>query len=156
MSASDEPPLETALAAHPFLRGLSPALLREIAGHTERREYGPDVTIAREGDPALEFFLITSGKVGLEMVAPDRPHLTILTLGTGEVFGWSWLTPSHRWRVDARTLKPTQVLVVAGEALRRILEEHPEDGYQFLLRLVPILGQRLDATRLQVLDVHQL
>lgn len=154
MSAPVETSMLAELEAHPFLRGLSPEMLAEMARHTERRDYASEVTIAREGDPALEFLLIVSGKVALEMVPVDRPHLTILTLGPGEVFGWSWLAPPHHWRVDARTLKPTRVLVIPGHELRRILEARPADGYQFLLRLVPVLGQRLDATRLQVLDVH--
>jgi len=142
------------LEHHPFVRGLEPEFLRTVATHTVRRRYDTGATIAREGDPAREFFLIDAGKVALELVPHDRPRLTILTLGPGEVFGWSWLVAPHRWRVDARTLKPTDVLVVAGGELRALLDSHPVEGYQFLLRLVPILALRLDATRLQVLDVH--
>ncbi len=142
------------LDRHPFVRGLGPEFVRAMAEHTRRRRYETGATIAREGDPAREFLLIGAGKVALELVPHDRPHLTILTLGPGEVFGWSWLVAPHRWRVDARALKPTEVLVVAGAPLRALLDAHPRDGYQFLLRLVPVLATRLDATRLQVLDVH--
>jgi CRP/FNR family transcriptional regulator, cyclic AMP receptor protein len=148
---------ETAdLEHHPFVRGLGEEFVRAMAAHTTRRRYDTGTTIAREGDPAREFFLIHAGKVALELVPHDRPHLTILTLGPGEVFGWSWLVAPHRWRVDARAMKPTDVLVVAGGPLRALMDAHPVHGYQFLLRLVPILALRLDATRLQVLDVHAL
>lgn len=142
------------LDRHPFLHGLSPEVLGAIAARTSRRHYETGATIAREGDPAREFFLIEAGKVALELVPHDRPRLTILTLGPGEVVGWSWLVAPHRWRVDARAVKPTDVLVVDGSGLRSILDAHPTEGYRFLLRLVPVLALRLDATRLQVLDVH--
>jgi CRP/FNR family transcriptional regulator, cyclic AMP receptor protein len=143
------------LEAYEFVKDLGKAFLSELVPHAERREYATGVTIAREGDVAHEFFLIGEGKVALEMVTNDRPRLTVLTLGPGEVFGWSWLVPPHRWRVDARALKPTRVLVISGPELRRSLEAHPTDGFHFLRRLVPVLAQRLDATFLQVLDVHR-
>lgn len=145
----------TDLAAHPFLAGLSEAFLRDLLPGGSVLEYDTGATIVREGEPADEFFLLVHGKVALEMVVHDRPRLTVLTLGPGEVLGWSWLAAPHRWRADARALKPTRVLGIAAEPLRRALESHPTDGYRFLSRFVPVLAQRLDATRLQVLDVHR-
>ncbi len=155
MSTSVRPITTAELDGHAFLHGLSARFLAELLPGAERREYATGHTIAREGDPAREFFLIEVGKVALEIAAHDRPHLTVLTLGPGEVFGWSWLIAPHRWRVDARTLKPSRVLVVNGPAMRRALEAHPAEGFRFLERLVPILAQRLDATRMQVFDVYR-
>ncbi len=155
MSAPVRPITATELGAHEFLSGLSARFLNGLVPEAERRELPVGHTIARAGDPAREFFLIEVGKVALEIAAHDRPHLTVLTLGPGEVFGWSWLVAPHLWRVDARAVKPTRVLVVSGTALRRALDAHPTDGYRFLQRLVPILAQRLDATQLQVFDVYR-
>ena len=149
------PPVHARIEEHPFLYGLGKAFLKELHPLTTEHEFHTGATIAREGDPAHKFGLIVKGKVGLEVVAHDRPRLTVLTLGPGEVFGWSWLVPPHRWRVDVRALKPTHVLMISGDGLLRAFEAHPADAYQFLRRLVPVLGQRLDATRLQVLDVHR-
>jgi CRP/FNR family transcriptional regulator, cyclic AMP receptor protein len=143
-----------ALARHPFLQGVGAPLLSGLATLAELQRFDTGATIVREGDAARSFFLIVSGKVALVIVPHDRPHLTVLTLGPGEALGWSWLVPPHRWRIDARALKPTELLVLPAEALRLLLDAHPAEGYRFLLRLVPILAQRLDATRLQVLDVH--
>ncbi len=143
------------LGGQPFFAGLTEPFLRSLVPSSRLVDYDTGATIAREGDPAREFCLIVHGKVALELVPHDRPRLTVLTLGPGEVFGWSWLVAPHLWRSDARALKPTRVLSVDGERLRAALEAHPADGYRFLLRFVPILGQRLDATRWQVLDVHR-
>ena len=143
------------LREQPFFSGLSEAFLAEIAPAARELAYELGTTIAREGDVAKEFCLIVQGKVALEMVPPDRPRLTVLTLGPGEVFGYSWMVPPHLWRSDARALKPTRVLSIEADRLRAALEAHPSDGYLFLCRFVPVLGLRLDATRLQVLDVHR-
>ncbi len=143
------------LAAHPFLKGLGEGFLRDLVPGTEALDFDTGATIVREGEAAHEFFLIVQGKVGLELVPHDRPRLTVLTVGPEEVFGWSWLAPPHLWRSDARALKPTRVLAISAERLRAALDAHPQDGYRFLGRLVPVLAQRLDATRLQVLDVHR-
>lgn len=143
-----------ALGGHPFLAGLDPAFLEALAATAEEREFATGGTIAREGDPAHEFYLIVEGKVGLEVVAHDRPRLTVLTLGPGEVFGWSWLAPPYRWRVETRAMKPTKTYAIPSDTILRAFETHPTAAYQFLRRLVPVLAQRLDATWLQVLDVH--
>ncbi len=155
MTATPSHPRVADLESHPFLHGLSEPFLRDLVDHTSEQSYAAGTTICREGEPAGEFYLILSGKIGLELAAPDRPRLTVLTLGPGEVFGWSWLVPPHRWRVDVRALKPTRALQIHGRELRKALDAHPSAAFQFLLRLVPVLGERLDATRLQVLDVHR-
>jgi CRP/FNR family transcriptional regulator, cyclic AMP receptor protein len=149
-----DPDAAAALARHPFLAGVGAPLLDELAALAKLQRFDTGATIVREGDPASSFFLVVSGKVALVIVPHDRPHLTVLTLGPGEALGWSWLVPPHRWRIDARALKPTELLVLPAEALRLLLDAHPAEAYQFLLRMVPILAHRLDATRLQVLDVH--
>ena len=154
MSGGLEPALREEFLRHPFLVPLERDFVESLIPFAEQAEYGTGAVIARQGDPATDLFLLVAGKVGLELVPHDRPALTILTLGPGEVFGWSWLVPPHRWRIDARALKPTRVFRIDGGALRTAMEARPRDGYRFLRELVPVLAQRLDATRLQLLDVH--
>ena len=89
------------------------------------RSFDTGELLVREGDPADEFLLVFSGKVALEIVLPGRPRTTIQTLGPGEVIGWSWLFPPHRWRLDARALKPTRALGLAAAHLRAVLERGP-------------------------------
>jgi CRP/FNR family transcriptional regulator, cyclic AMP receptor protein len=141
-------------ADHPFVKDLPSALVAAMAKVAVTRTYDTGDTLLREGDPASEFLLVVSGKVALEAVMPARPRLTIQTVGPGEVVGWSWLTPPHRWRLDARALKPTQAYSIDADALRSILEQESAHGYRFLLKLLPIIGQRLENTQFQLLDVH--
>lgn len=147
-----DPPLR--LTDHRFFHGADPEFLAMLEQHAYERKYETGELLVREGDPADEFLLVFEGKVALEMLSADRPRTTIQTLGPGEVLGWSWLFAPHRWRLDARALKPTRVLGVGAGHLRATLEERPADGYRFLLRLLPVIAQRLENTRLQLMDIH--
>lgn len=144
------------LADHKFFHGIDPAFLTEVGEHAYERSFESSELLVREGDPADEFLAIFEGKVALEIISADHPRTTIQTLGPGEVLGWSWLFSPHRWRLDARALKPTRVLGLGARHLRETLDEHPAEGYQFLMRLLPVIAQRLENTRLQLLDLHGL
>jgi CRP-like cAMP-binding protein len=146
------PPLH--LAEHPFFRGMNPEFLDLLKDKVHERPYHTGDLVVREGETADEFSLIYSGKVALEIGVADRPRTTIQTLGPGEVVGWSWLAPPYRWRFDARALKPTRTLALTAPRLRALLESRPADGYQFLMRLLPVVAERLENTRLQLLDLY--
>jgi CRP/FNR family transcriptional regulator, cyclic AMP receptor protein len=141
---------------HPFFAGLGSLLTREASRLAKERRFDTGEMLVRDGDPADWFYLIFYGKVALEVATAEKPHLTIQTVGPGEVLGWSWLIPPYLWQFDARALKPTRVLAIEGTALRESLAAHPEQGFQFLVRLLPIIAQRLENTRIQLLDIHGL
>ncbi len=142
------------LAEHPFFHGFNQEFLWDLAKDLKDRTFEAGEFLVREGAPATEFLLIVSGKVALEMSTPERPRLTIQTVGPGEVVGWSWLVPPRRWTLDGRALKTTRALDLDGETIRRALESHPAEGYRFLSRLLPVVAERLENTRLQLLDIH--
>ncbi|HEV8049547.1 MAG TPA: cyclic nucleotide-binding domain-containing protein [Thermoplasmata archaeon] len=154
MSAEDSEEPELRLADHRFFRGMDPEFLGRLGEKTYVRTFEAGALIVREGDPADEFLALFSGKVALEIIVADRPRTTVQTLGAGDVLGWSWLFPPHQWRVDARAVKVTRALGLAAAPLRDLLEERPADGYVFLMRLLPVIAQRLENTRLQLLDLH--
>jgi len=142
------------LTDHPFFQGMDPAFVDLLASKAYERSFETGGLLVREGDPADEFILVFQGKVALEIAAPERPHTTIQTIGPGEVLGWSWLTPPHKWRLDGRAVKPTRVLAIGAAYLRSLLAEHPTEGYLFLLRVLPVIAQRLENTRLQLMDLY--
>ncbi len=142
------------LADHPFFHGFDPSFLTTIAHGASERTYETGEFLVREGEPATEFFLVQHGKVAVEMATPERPRLTLQTVGPGEVLGWSWFTPPRRWSLDARALKTTRALVVDAAVLRRALDARPDAGYRFLARLLPVIAERLENARLQLLDIH--
>jgi len=142
------------VAHHPFFAGLDPVLVYEMVAKAEERSYDLGEMLVREGRPAEEFFLVLDGKVALEVGAADREVITVETIGRGELLGWSWLVPPYRWRFDARATKPTQVIAINAATARYALAAHPAFAYQFLLKFLPVIAERLENTRVQLLDIH--
>lgn len=156
MTAAPRPDVPLRVADHPFFQGLGPELAKAAGDLAREIRFDTGEMIVRDGDPASSFYLVFYGKVALEIASAEKPHLTIQTVGPGEVLGWSWLVPPFLWRLDARALKPTQVLAIDGPPFREVLATQPEQGYRFLVKLLPIIAQRLENTQIQLLDIHGL
>ncbi len=146
--------LEAILAEHPFLQGLEPRHLSLIVGCASNVRFNAGDFIFREGEEANEFYVIRHGKVALEVFAPDRGPIIIDTLVEGEVLGWSWLIPPYIWHFDARAAELTRAIALDGKCLRQKCEDDHDLGYELLKRFAHIMEQRLQATRLRLLDLY--
>jgi CRP/FNR family transcriptional regulator, cyclic AMP receptor protein len=146
--------LEELIAASPVFAGLPARHLDLIAACARNEHLDAGALLFREGADADRFFLIRKGAVALELAAPGRGPLVIETLGDGDVAGWSWLFPPHRWKFDGRATTPTSVIAFDGACLRGKCDADHELGYQLMRRFAACIEERLQATRLQLLDVY--
>ncbi len=146
--------LDPILAEHPFLRGLDQRHLRLIVGCASNVRFDAGQTIFKEGEEANQFYVIRSGKVALQIYAAERGSITVDTLGEGDILGWSWLIPPYNWHFDAEATELTRAIALDGKCLRKKCEEDHDLGYELLKRFSNIIHQRLEATRLQLLDLY--
>ncbi|MGE3539845.1 MAG: cyclic nucleotide-binding domain-containing protein [Candidatus Tectimicrobiota bacterium] len=146
--------LQPLIAAHPFFRDLEPHLLEIIVGCATNGRFAAGTFLCREGEPANQFYLIRHGKAALQIHLPERGSLTIETIEPGEVLGWSWLFPPYRWHFDVQALELTRALVFDGQCLRTKCEADHDLGYALMQRFAQVMAQRLQATRLQLLDLY--
>jgi CRP/FNR family transcriptional regulator, cyclic AMP receptor protein len=135
-------------------RGLADEQLDLIVGCALNRVFADGDLLLREGEPANEFFAIRHGTVALETFVPQRGAVTIETLHGGDVLGWSWLFPPHRTVYDARALGVVRTIAFDGACLRGKAEEDPRLGYDLMTRFTGVVVERLQATRLRLLDVY--
>ena len=108
----------------------------------------------REGDRADMFWVVRHGSVALETFVPARGAITIETLEAGEVVGWSWLFAPYRWHFDARALSLVRATAFDGACLRGKCEDDPRLGYELMSRFAQVVIERLQWTRLRLLDVY--
>ena len=148
-------PVETAIAVHPFLRGLKPAHLRLLADSAMRTHYEAGELIFREGDPANRFYLIEQGRVSLETQGKDAPPVSVQVIGPGDVLGWSWLFPPYYWHFDARVIEPTTAIFFYGTRLREQCEQDHDFGYEMMKRMTQVVIHRLQATRKELLSLRR-
>ena len=76
------------------------------------------------------------------------------TVDAGEILGWSWLLPPYQWKFNARAMESIRAIALDGKCLRTKCEENHDLGYELLKRFAQVIEKRLEATRLQLLDVY--
>jgi CRP/FNR family transcriptional regulator, cyclic AMP receptor protein len=146
--------LEEVLAEVPFLAGLGAEQLELLAGCARNVHFDDGELLFREGDQADTFYVVRQGSVSLEIHTPARGGMAIETIEAGEVIGWSWLFPPYRWHFDARALSAVRATAFDGECLRGKSEADPALGYDLMKRFAQVLIERLQWTRLRLLDVY--
>lgn len=146
--------LEHVLKEHPFFADASEKHIRLVAECARHYQFHVGEYLLREGEPANELFLIRHGRVALEVVSPGQAPIVFSTLGEGDIVGASWLIPPYRWNFDARAVELTRAIGIDAACLRGKCEVDHDFGYEMMKRFLPVLVNRLHATRLQVLDVY--
>jgi len=145
--------LERIVREHPFFSGMKEEFLELISGCAKNVRFEAGQYMFHEGHAADQFYLLRSGRVALQISAPERT-LTVQTVGEDEIVGASWLVPPYRWGFDAKALELTRAIAMDAACLRGKCEGDHDLGYELMKRFMPILIQRLHATRLQILDVY--
>jgi CRP-like cAMP-binding protein len=144
-----------ALAAHPFAAGLDEDdLLKLAACVVGRSEWDRDESVLTRGTVADVCHLIVDGTIAIEIRPPGRAPATLQTLHGGDLLGWSWLIEPHRWTFDARAATVSSAITLDAELLRRSIDNDCAFGLVIMRRVARSIVSRLEATRLQVLDVY--
>jgi CRP-like cAMP-binding protein len=146
--------LERIIAEHPCFRGLESYYTGLLTGCAKNVRFPGGTYIFKAGEEANEFYLIRSGRVMLELFAPPRQPIIVATLAEGDILGWSWLFPPFVWKFHAHATKETRAIALDGKCLRTKCEQNHDLGYEFLRRFSQIVVKRLEATRLQLLDIY--
>ena len=146
--------LERILTEHPFLAGIDSEYIKLLVGCASNVVFRPGEFIFREGDEANAFYFIRHGKVVVETFVPQKGPVVIQTREEGEILGWSWLVPPYRWHFDARAFELTRAIALDGKCLRDKCESDHGLGYELMKRFTLIIAERLEATRLQLLDIY--
>lgn len=143
----------TDLAGQPFLAGLSEPGLRALAPLAHPVRYDAGTRLFREDAPADDFWLLRSGRVALDIHLAGRGDVPIETIGAGGVIGWSWLFPPFRWHFGGVALADTDALRFDAAGVRAAIEADVL-GLDLVLRFMTVVVDRLQHTRLRLLDVY--
>ncbi|MET0919488.1 MAG: Crp/Fnr family transcriptional regulator [Burkholderiales bacterium] len=147
---------ETILATlrhHPFVAEFEPRHVEKLATMAKQIRFERDQIIFREGDECSEFYLIVTGLVSLEIAAPGHTF-RIQTLFPGDELGWSALLMGRGKHFQARTLERVDALALEGAEVLEACREDTQFGFVVMQRLLGVVAERLQATRLQLLDMY--
>ncbi|OGO43177.1 MAG: hypothetical protein A2Z04_10085 [Chloroflexi bacterium RBG_16_57_9] len=136
-----------------FTGGLPPHELDKLAAIASEVQFKSGEVIFREGDLGNRVYLIVEGQVALERHVPGRGRAVILTIGPGEICGWSALF-SGQWKTsDARAVGPVRTIAIVAQNLLAACEADHDLGYLIMQRVATVIAGRLKSTRLQLLDI---
>jgi CRP-like cAMP-binding protein len=136
----------------PAFAGLHSAEKRAIAAIAAEEKVSAGTVLFRESDPSDDLYFVLAGRVSLGMRAAGPGETIVLSLGPGELCGWSALLGGRRV-ATVRITEGGALLRLPGRALRDLCDADPRIGYAVMRQLFAALAQRLHDTRIQMLDV---
>ena len=137
--------------AYRLLSELNPEQLRKLVPLAQEKTFEEGALIFAEGEQSSFLHLITSGEVALETTVGGA-CVRVQTLGRGEPIGWSALTSAARTHFQARALTAVSTIALPGARIREACDRDPALGYELMKRLVELVTERLDMTRLRIVS----
>jgi CRP/FNR family transcriptional regulator, cyclic AMP receptor protein len=141
----------SALAAHPFLRGMPRGHLDALAATASYVTFPAGHRIFAEGGYASKFWLIQSGHIALDLYVPGEGPAVIDTVRMGSPLGWSWLFPPYQWAFGAACVSAVEAFEFDATAVRACCATDPVLGYELTRRLIEVLARRLQGTRTRLI-----
>ncbi len=137
-----------------FFQDMSDDLLEFIAGCGQNMHFSPGEYIGRENESADYLYVIKKGNVAVQVMHPIKGAITIRTLKSGEIAGFSWIIPPYQLQFDLKALEHTSVVALDGTCVRKKCDEDQNLGYLLMKQSATIMNKRLMDTRIQLLDVY--
>ncbi len=141
------------LHKHPFVEEFQEEHIEKLAALAKEVEFPRDQVLFHEGDEFHDFYLIVQGRVALEIEAPDHTF-RVQTLSAGDELGWSAILMGRGKHFQARALQDMKALAFDGSALLAACREDKGFGFALMYRMLGVVSERLQATRLQLLDMY--
>lgn len=113
------------LQAVPMFRRLSPADRERIAARASVRHYGKGERIFSEGDPAEQFFVVTSGRVKVFKMTPSGKDVILEIFAAGDPIGAVAVYEGWPFPASAVALEETTCVTIARRDFFELLEQHP-------------------------------
>jgi|SRR5215211_2528953 len=111
---------EKHLKSAPLFAELGKKERKALATRTDRIDVPEGKQLAREGDFAYEFFVITRGTAEV-----SHGNDTVAELGPGDFFGEIGILSSERRVATVTATSPMELIVMTEQALRSLHHEDP-------------------------------
>ena len=144
-----------ALNSIEFTQEFGPAQLEKLASISTYVSFSEGSTIFREGDDSELVYLILEGEVSLLTRVPGHGQVKILTVGPGQLLGWSSLFPPKKKTAGAQTNEHTRAIAFNAKQLLGLCREDHDIGYALMWRVAHVVSERLRASRDQLLDIFE-
>lgn len=155
---------------YPFFAGLNHKHLVALARAADEETVEAGHKFFCEGKALDSFYLVIEGAVSIDFAVPDpdvsqdlssqltgdltTKDVTVSTVGSGDVFGWSALIPPTNATAGATAVTPCRVIAFDCRQLLAGFDEDCEFGYIMLQRAAQVIRERLRDIRIESLALH--
>ncbi|MEU1043153.1 cyclic nucleotide-binding domain-containing protein [Streptomyces sp. NPDC005551] len=135
-----------------LLHALSADHRERLMGVAREVAFPADGRIFEAGGIADRFWVVRSGTVSLyQQVVADR-RISVAALGPGDLLGWSWLFPPHRWDFGAEAFSPVRAYEFEADAVLALCADDPALELSLTRTIGAILAHRLETTRQALIE----
>ncbi|MBL4883539.1 MAG: cyclic nucleotide-binding domain-containing protein [Planctomycetaceae bacterium] len=143
------------LEDHFFTDDLSESLINALAAIGRKVPITSGSVLFEQGSRHDCVYVICQGTIRLEMNVPGRGEIPILTIGAGELLGFSPLFEDQVMTARAIALEDGLAISIDAKELMELCEQNSELGYRVMKKIAGAYAKRLVATRLQLLDLFE-
>ena len=105
-------------------------------------------TIFNQGDKAAHLYVLVEGAVDLTIKTGEKIDLmTSKVEKEGAAFGMPSLVEPFRYNVTAICSKPSKVLVLDADSIKKTMEDDPKMGMKIMKKLASVYFNRLNDLR---------
>jgi CRP-like cAMP-binding protein len=146
--------VKDAVASIPWFSKLHPSCIDHLTEIASLGEIKAGERLFSEGDPPDYLYILVSGRLAVELHIPTRGRMRLETIEEHEIFGWSGVTERARQRTaTAVAVKDSQFIRFPSKKLMGLISKDPQLGYCVFNRVANTIADRLQVTRLQLLDI---
>ncbi|MBI2455229.1 MAG: cyclic nucleotide-binding domain-containing protein, partial [candidate division NC10 bacterium] len=127
----------------PFFEGIPTTRLAQIARQMRRRRLSRGTAIFRQGDPAREFCLLTSGRLEVTVQGGDPESPPVGVIEAPSWFGELAIVTRQPRTATLTALSDSEVWTLSRRRFEAVFSRHPELGRN-LLRTLSERIQRKD------------
>ncbi len=128
--------------------------LSTLLSQSQVEDFPEGKIIFRQGEPALHLYVLIQGSVELTVKAEEKiDFMTSKIEREGAVFGSPALMEPFRYNVTAVCLKPSKVLVLDGNHIKKAMADDPKMGMEVMNKLASIYFNRLNDLRSGISDL---
>jgi CRP-like cAMP-binding protein len=132
-----------------FFQDVGGDYLAELATMCREVSFPARATIFEEYERAKDVSFILEGSISLA-ICDAAGCRQISVLGKGDLLGWSPLIGRTRLFDTARTVTAVKAVAFDAEELLQFCKDNTAFGFEFMRRAAAVLGERLIATRRQL------
>jgi CRP/FNR family transcriptional regulator len=113
------------LRANRLFADLPVGELERLASAAREESYRPRGYVFHEGDPALWFCLVKTGRVRIVRHSSAGKEVVLELLGAGEIFGGVAVLQRRPYPASAQATEPTVVVKIAADVVLGVAERQP-------------------------------